>query len=139
MIQAKDIMSEDLVVVYDDMKVSQVAHLLLRQRVSGFPVLNREQKAVGIITMTDLFRVVHEASAGIVDNSHKAKIAELKEMPVSLIMSRNILSVSPATTLSEIVRLVVEKGMHSFPVMQNGQMVGIVGRHDILNAVFVYD
>jgi CBS-domain-containing membrane protein len=139
MIQAKDIMSEDLVVVYDDMRVSQVAHLLLRQRVSGFPVLSREKKILGIVTMTDLFRVIHETSVDSTDHAPKAKIAELKEIPVSLIMSRNIVTITPQTTLAEIVRFVAERGMHSFPVMENGQMVGIVGRHDILNAVFAYD
>lgn len=139
MVQAADIMSEDIIVIYDDMLVRQVAHLMLRQRVSGFPVLNRQKEIVGIVTITDFFRMVHESSGVSANGKPKAKITELKEMPVGLIMSRNIVVISPETSLPEIVRLVVEKGVHSFPVMADKQMVGIVSRHDILNAIFSYD
>ncbi|HOY08876.1 MAG TPA: CBS domain-containing protein, partial [Candidatus Omnitrophota bacterium] len=60
MILAKDIMSEDIEVIYEDMLVREVAHLMMRDRVSGFPVVDRSGTAgmVGIITMTDLFSVL---------------------------------------------------------------------------------
>jgi len=140
MIQAKDIMSEQLIVVHDDMFVHQTAHLMLRDRVSSFPVVSRKNEGVvGIVTMTDLFHVITDAVRFSTNHNYREKIKMLKEMPVALIMSRQVIAIHPETTLDEIVSHVVDRGIHSFPVMQDGKMVGIVSRHDILNAVFVYD
>ncbi len=136
---AEDIMSENVAVIYEDMLVSQVAHLMLRDRVSGFPVVNKGIGMVGIITMTDLFSVVSRASSANEKDSFQQNIDHFKNLKVAEIMTRNVISIQPSTTLNDIVSLVVEHGIHFFPVIEDDRMVGIVSRHDILNAIFSYD
>ena len=78
MITASDIMSEEVVVIYDDMLMSQVAHLMLRDRVSSFPVVNKAMGIVGIITMTDFFMLVSNASHHEKDEPFPRQIARFK-------------------------------------------------------------
>ena len=138
MITASDIMSDGVVVIYEDMLISQAAHLMMRDRVSSFPVVSKGMGIVGIITMTDLFRIIDNASHHEKDEPFDRQIGRFKEMGVGDVMTRNVISISPQTTLREIVHLMVEKGVHAFPVLDQGKLIGIVGRHDILNAIFAY-
>lgn len=139
MISARDIMSEKVVVIQEDMLMHQVAHLMLRDRVSGFPVVNAAGDLMGIITMTDLFRMIQTASAKCSPAQMPEEISRIKNLPVSEFMSPNVISITPATRLMEIIRLLLEKDIHTFPVIDEGKIAGIVSRHDILNAVFVYE
>ena len=138
MITASDIMSDGVVVIYEDMLISQAAHLMMRDRVSSFPVVSKGMGIVGIITMTDLFRIIDNASHSEKDEPFDRQINRFKEMGVGDVMTRTVISISPQTTLPEIVHLMVEKGVHAFPVLDQGKLIGIVGRHDILNAIFAY-
>src|SRR3989339_844611 len=120
-----DIMTECVEVVNKSMLISQVAHLMLRERVSGYPVVNDDGSIAGIVTLTDLFILLD-------------KISEYKERAVSEIMSNSVFSISPNVPVSEVVSIAAKKNMHTFPVVKDGVLVGIVGRHDILNAAFLY-
>ena|SRR3989338_931536 len=136
LIFAEDIMTEEVVVVNQKMTIGQVAHLMLRERVSGYPVVDDAGKVSGIITLTDLFVLIDQMA-------HKKselpdRIADCKKRPISDIMSKDVMSISPKTPLDEIIHSVVEKKIHTFPVMDNDKLVGIIGRHDVLNATFVY-
>ena len=140
-----DIMTENVEVVNKNMLVSQVAHLMLRERVSGYPVVNDDESIAGIVTLTDLFIFLDKITAEMeFDNkegrqvSFHNKIVQYKEMPVYKIMSENMISIPSNMSLSELINIVIEKKIHSFPVVEDGALVGIVGRHDILNAAFLY-
>jgi CBS domain-containing protein len=137
-ILARDIMTEDVHVVQEKMPIHQVAHLMLRMKVSGYPVVNGKGKVVGIVTLTDLFilinRLSREGKAGRLED----KIKSCRFKTIKEIMSRNVIAISPKTPLHEIIEAVVNWNIHSFPVMDKNKLVGIIGRHDILNAAFVY-
>lgn len=140
MITAQDIMSEHTVVIYEDMLIKNVAHLMLRDGVSGFPVVSETVGLVGIITMTDLFKIVNQSlKQHNSDDEFFHDIDHFKNLTVSDVMSREVIFVKTETTISEILHLVVEKNVHSFPVMEGKRIAGIVGRHDILNAVFAFE
>ena len=57
-IKIKDIMTDDPITVPFDYTVEETAQLLLKNNISGVPVLNHEEETVGVITKTDLFRVL---------------------------------------------------------------------------------
>lgn len=134
---AKDIMTDEVIVIYEDMTVRDAAHLMLRNRVSGFPVINKGVGLVGVITMTDLFRLVHKASING-DEAFNEQIHNTQNMPVAHLMSRNVVTIKPETTLHEMIHILVNQKIHLFPVMDDKRIVGIVSRHDILNAIFAY-
>ncbi|OGX23093.1 MAG: hypothetical protein A2Y03_06680, partial [Omnitrophica WOR_2 bacterium GWF2_38_59] len=140
-----DIMTECVEVVNKSMLISQVAHLMLRERVSGYPVVNDDGSIAGIVTLTDLFILLDKISEEVEKGKSEGKkiqfhdkIIEYKERAVSEIMSNSVFSISPNVPVSEVVSIAAKKNMHTFPVVKDGVLVGIVGRHDILNAAFLY-
>lgn len=139
MIVAGDIMSEEVIVVAEDMLVRQAAHMMLRKRVSAFPVVSQKSGLVGIITVTDLFMIINKAFIKKTDGEFDKRLAMFRDMTVGNVMTPKVVVIKPSTTLEEIVNLVVRKKIHVFPVMEKNKIVGIVSRHDILNAVFSYD
>lgn len=134
---AKDIMTEEVIVIYEDMPIREVAHLMLRNRVSGFPVINKGVGLVGVVTMTDLFRLINKAT-NEGDEAFHHHIHDEKNLPVAYVMSKDVITIKPETTLDEIVHLLVNEKIHTFPVVVDRRIVGVVSRHDVLNAVFAY-
>lgn len=135
-IKASDIMSDHVVVIRTDMLLSQAAHLMLRDRVSSFPVVNEAGAIVGIITMTDLFVLIDQVYPKFSPENFERVIIQMKDRKVAEIMSHDVLTVTPETNLLEIIHWVIERGIHCFPVLEGKDIVGIVSRHDILNAIF---
>lgn len=141
----EDIMSEVVAVIKADMPISQAVHLMLRQRVSGYPVVDDDRKVIGIVTITDFFifmeKLVNESKKKSFDDkgvSLHEKINEHKNVSVAELMSTKVVTLTPQTTLADVVHASVTWQIHTFPVIENDKLVGIVGRHDILNATFVY-
>jgi tRNA nucleotidyltransferase (CCA-adding enzyme) len=139
-ITAEDIMTEDVETIKPDMLVGDLAHIMLRKGFNGFPVLDND-RLIGIVTFTDLFNLLHGVEYENINNDTNAlhqKITQLKQWPVSKIMTTEVKTVSPMTTLSEIIEYVVVQKIHTFPVVSGGKLVGILGREDVLNATFSY-
>lgn len=56
-LKLKDIMTKDPITVYPDDTVEYAAVLMLENKISGLPVINKEGYVVGIITQTDIFKL----------------------------------------------------------------------------------
>ena len=129
----EDIMCDHPIKVTDDVRLGAVAHLLLRHRINGILVVKKEDqnKLVGILTTTDLLRILdHVFSNG------KQKIKELKrisDLPVSQFASKNVICLTKSTKIVKAIAIMHKKKVHTLPVYDNGKLVGVVGRHDILN------
>ncbi len=134
---AKDIMSEVVVAVGEDALVKDAAHLMMRDRINGVPVLDASKNIVGVLTLTDLFKAIHETIKNE-DVDFLTEILHRKDKKVSEIMTRNVLAISLETRLHEIIAIIIEYNIHTFPVMEKDKLIGIIGRHDILNAVFSF-
>jgi len=140
---AKDIMTRDVEVVKETMRIGQLTHLMLDSRVSSFPVVNNNKRLIGLVTINDLFSLVDKIAWNCARISKKRKriniqqgIDKYKNQPVKDIMSTNVFSITPDTPLIEIIEAVVKWRIHTFPVMKGNKLVGIIGRHDVLNATF---
>ena len=132
----EDIMSENVITVKDNATVGQAAHLLLRFRINGILVVkkNNSKKIVGIVTTTDLLRVL-DATLSL----HGRRLNKLKQMaglPVSIIASKDILKVQKDTKISKLIAIIHQRHIHTIPVYDGNKLVGVVGRHDILNVAF---
>lgn len=136
-ITAADIMSERVATISEDTLVRDAAHLMLRDRVSGLPVADKTGNIVGMLTATDLFTLVDKA----IGSGHYDFYTHLfreKELRTAEIMSRDVHSVTPETKLDELIRITLTKQIHTFPVLKDNKLVGVIGRHDILNAIFAF-
>ena len=147
-IYAEDIMTEDVQVINHKISIVDVAHLMLRIRVSAYPVVDDDKNVVGIVTLTDMFKLLNGivVENSVLNNASEEdkqvlfhqKISEWRDSPVSRIMSSQVVAISPRTPIYDIVEKVAALNIHTFPVMDNGKLVGVIGRHDVLNATFMY-
>jgi CBS domain-containing protein len=146
-ITASDIMTEHVIVINKEMPLDQAAHLMLRDRISGYPIADENMEIIGVVTLTDLFvlidKMAKEAGFGIDTKKDKKKLLEenialVKDMPIKEIMTKNVISVPPDMPVLDIIEAVVKWNIHFFPVMERKKLVGIVSRHDILNATFSF-
>lgn len=147
MLTAKDIMTRDVVTVTPDTSIEELASLLVKNEISGAPVLDEGGALVGIVTENDLISrnkrlhiptVVSFLDAAIYLESSKRFEQEVKRMAatrVGDICSRTVVSIAPETTVVDIATIMDEKKVHLLPVVENKKLVGIVGKRDVLKAV----
>ncbi len=131
-----DIMSEDVVSIKDDATIGQAAHILLRFRINGVVITkkNNKDKIVGVLTTTDLFRLLNKVLSS---PTKKLSLLEMiSKMPAIKIASKSVFGVEYNTDIKRVLAIMHKKNIHTLPVFKNGKLIGVVGRHDILNVAF---
>ncbi len=115
-----------------------VAHaraLLEEHRVNQLPVVVNG-KLVGIVTDRDLRDAPNavEASAAAAARRQKATPPEPGEIAVETVMTAGVLTLSPADSLEEAARLMRRERIGALPIVDQGRLVGILSRSDVLDA-----
>ncbi|HTL46878.1 MAG TPA: CBS domain-containing protein [Verrucomicrobiae bacterium] len=131
---AKDLMTETAVLVHRDMLITDLATLLREKRIGGVPVVDENNKIVGIVTVTDLFNVMNIVrKVGGKRNWFSNFMFSKKTMTVKEIYTRKMYSVLPDTPIEVVVGLMLDKNIHTIPVMNEDQTLlhGVIGRHDV--------
>ena len=133
-----DIMCEHPVTVKEDVRVGDVAHLLFRYRINGILVVGKANKSklIGIFTTTDLFRLIDEAFSKGVHRENALK--EISKQPIGDLASKCVVSLQKDTKVIKAIAIMHKKNVHTIPVFDKDKLVGVVGRHDILNVTFHY-
>jgi CBS domain-containing protein len=140
---AADVMVSNVITVNVDASVQEVARTLATNHVSAVPVVDRRGKLAGIVSEGDLIRrseIGTERSLSwwhpLSTNRRLAKeFARSHSRRVSDVMTTNVISVKPDSTLDEIVSLLEKKGIKRVPVIQDGTVVGIVSRANLVQAL----
>jgi CBS domain-containing protein len=117
---AKDIMTTRVVTVKPSTPIADAARLLVRRKISGVPVVDEKDKTkvVGILTEADLLAAPSGAKT------------------VAEVMRKRVISVSPETPIDEIAAILVKHKIKRVPVLEGGELVGIVSRIDVLRAKY---
>ena len=115
---AQDIMTRKVYTIRSDASAQEAAQLLDQHRISGLPVVDEGSDIIGIVTEADIISKVDKEG-----------------LRVSDIMSTEVTSVNEETPVSEIALLLTERKIKRVPVVQDGKLVGIVSRADIVHAV----
>ncbi|MDD4801400.1 MAG: CBS domain-containing protein [Syntrophomonas sp.] len=113
---AKDIMSTPVKTIDQNRTMEEAGRLMLRYGYTGMPVV-QGNKMVGVISRRDV---------------GKARTHNLGHAPVKGFMTSEVLTVSLDTPVSEVQKLVVEYDIGRLPVVEEGRLMGIVSRTDIL-------
>jgi CBS-domain-containing membrane protein len=148
MLTAGEIMTRDVITVDPDMGVAELATLLWEKSISGAPVVDADGKLVGVVTETDLIdqsKKVHiPAVLNILDSmimlENPTKLdRELKKMTgarVRDICTADPVTVAEQTPMDELASIMSERHLHTLPVMKDGRLVGVIGKADIIRAMF---
>lgn len=148
MLKAKDIMSTEVVTVTPETTVKELAKILDEKNISGVPVIDSQEKLVGVVTEADLIdqnKKIHLPtvvtildSVFYLENPDKME-KEMKKMAgttVAAICTTSPVTLLETTQVDEIATIMSEKGIHTLPVLNDkGKLVGIVGRKDIIRTI----
>lgn len=143
--QARDIMVSPVVTVGQNATVRQVAQILMERRISAVPVVDSDNKILGIVSEGDL---MHRAESGTErspswwlrlltgDAQLAADYVKSHSAKVQDIMTRDVATATPEMPLAEIAMLLEERQIKRVPIVnKEGQLVGIVSRANLLQAI----
>lgn len=156
-VKAKDVMTRELVVLSPDAPISEAAHLLLREQISGAPVVNDVGVCVGVFTTSDVLAYEEDRAEGREEMSMyyrmpepyevgseewtrweevQQEFAEAPEATVEEYMTRDLVTVDENDPLEEVVRRMLDAHVHRILVTdRQSRLVGIITTTDILGTL----
>ena len=124
---ARDAMTSPVITLMPDTPVPVAAELLCTNGFTAAPVLDDRGQLVGIASEADLFHSEVVPDWWQVQREPDPTVAEVK--------TRNPAVMRPEDDLADIVALMLSAGIRSVPIVEDGELVGIVTRRDVLKAV----
>ncbi len=143
---AKDIMTKDVLSVNPQMSVKELADFFLQHKISGAPVM-ADSRLVGMVTEEDVIfhdKQVHLPTVvAIFDaviyldspRNFEQEMGKVLGKKVESIMNTQVATVSEDTPVSEIATMMVKDNHYLIPVMSGDELLGIIGKADILKAI----
>ncbi len=141
--QAKDVMTENVISVSEHSPIHEVVGLLLKYRVSAVPVIDGMRKVVGIVSEGDLLRPEGTSRARTrrpwwleaVFAGATVAYEKAQGRTAGAVMTRNVVTVDENTPLNEIAGLLERHHIKRVPVVSDGRLVGIVSRANLLHGL----
>jgi CBS domain-containing protein len=142
--KARDVMVAPVITVKPESSVQEVAKTLVDRRISAVPVVDDAGKLVGIISEGDL---MHRRETGTErryhwwlhlvagDASLPADYIKAHGRKAADVMTQNVITATPETALDEIAILIERNAIKRVPIVTNGQLVGIVSRANLVQAL----
>ena len=150
----EEVMTRDVLSVQPEMTVKQMDRALLDRNVSGAPVLEG-QRLVGVVSRADAVRALYD------DQSQATRISDFYTSPFPIplpaldqlekdsrritqhlatlrvreIMTTDPLTVAPSDSVEVVAHMMVSERVHRVPVVDEGELVGIVSSLDIVGCV----
>jgi CBS domain-containing protein len=143
--ELKELMTKNVITVLQSMNVRDAAEMLFNMGISGLPVVNDQKNLVGMITEKDIIgmalpKYVEKLGslAYTFDMVPFAKtLAEADKVLVKEIMRKDVITATVDTSVPEVARIMIVKRIRRIPILdQEGRLVGIIARHDIVKEIF---
>jgi len=143
-LQAKDIMTKKVITINKDATVGKLSELLIKNKICGVPVVDKNDKIVGIVTEADI--IVKESnlpfplsfSFAFIKNyeSYTKSTKEYLETRVEDIMTKKVKIIKEDTPVSKVANIMINNNINRLPVMdKNDKLTGIVTRADIIKSM----
>ena len=147
MLKAKDIMTKAVITVSPDMEIVHAAKILLENRINGVPVVDETGELVGILCQSDLiaqqkklpipsfFTFLDGLIALTSTKQLERQVQKIAAVTVAQAMTTDPVTVQPDTDIEAVAALMVDQSFHTIPVVEGGELLGIVGKEDILKTL----
>ena len=147
--RAKDIMTTDVIVANKNDIIANVANLLIKEKIGGLPVVDEENKVVGIISETDIMKKESHVDSprmlnfiqGIIFLDDMKKFEDemraIAAYKVEDLMSKDIITVNENDTFDYVANVMINKSINRVPVVdENNFLKGIICRYDIIKPMY---
>jgi len=122
------IMTSDVFTVNESDKLHEAVTIIKKYKIRHLPVLSGKSVS-GILSRTDINRLTFGA---LFENQEGADEAVLEMLSIPQVMTSKPRSVSPDTTIREVAEIFSEEEYHALPVIEDGQLKGIVTTTDVI-------
>jgi CBS domain-containing protein len=146
--RATDVMTTQVITVRPETSVQELATILSQRAISGVPVVDADNRLVGVVTEGDL---LHRFETGTEHRTQHRRSRWLESLAsdrglardyvkshgrsVKDIMTQDVVSVSERTELGDIADLLETKRIKRVPVLRDGKLIGIVSRANLVRAL----
>ena len=147
MLKARDIMTREIISVTLDTSLKELAQKFVTTRVSSMPVVDDDGTLQGIVSETDLVeqqKPLHIPTVMAIfdgvfyldsEKQFQREVDRVTAQTVGELCNRNPVTCSPEATTREIAGLMSTHKAHLVPVLEEGKMVGVVARLDLIRAM----
>lgn len=139
MMKVRDWMTRGFVGVPSDFRVVDALTTMLRFHLNGLPVVDDQQRLLGIVTLSDVRRRLLPRQQDLVDHEYylhrpeliEERLQEVAELPVADVMTRQVITVDPEDPVLAAGALMSARRVRQIPVVEKGKVVGLITPHDI--------
>ena len=137
--KVKDIMTREVITVTPQTSLKELAKIIKGKRIHGVPVLDENGTLKGIVTLTDMLKILQriiywgelervKPELGI----KEALIKEKEDANVEANMSVMVRTVKEDDQVEKVLELMCNHNIHTVPVLEKGKLVGVIGASDIV-------
>lgn len=133
-ITATDLMNPNVLLVRDDMSLSELAAFFMDQEISGAPVEDKGGNVVGVVSVVDIVRAASGDGPGGTPDGRK-----VEDLVVADVMTPGVFAVSEDAEVSEIAATMIDHHLHRVLVTRDEEPVGIISTSDLLGLLIDED
>jgi CBS-domain-containing membrane protein len=146
MLKAKDIMTKDVITVKPEATIEDLARLLVKHDISGVPVVDDRGRLKCIVTENDLITKnsrlhlptilrLFDAYIPLGTGKMEEEIKRMAASRVDEICAKEVITVDREASVEYIATVMAEKKIHLLPVLEEGKLVGIIGKKDLIRGM----
>lgn len=143
MLTVRDVMTTPVVTVRRETPLKDVARLLIDRGVSGVPVVDAAGTVVGVISEGDFLvkeqgpgEIRHRRLARLLGESHETQVqlGKIAARTAGEAMTSPVVTIAPESAIQDAAATMTRRSVNRLPVVDDGRLVGIVTRADLLRA-----
>jgi CBS domain-containing protein len=127
--RVRDFMTDKPVTLHDDDRLREAVELVMVRRIRHIPVLDAQQRLVGIVTDRDIKRTLPSPLSSSAREEYEAL---LETTAVGRVMSPNPITIDVDADVSDAVEILVQSRIGGLPVIDGGVLVGVFTERDAL-------
>lgn len=143
--KVKEVMAKKVITINKNATLREAAKILIKNKISGAPVVDDKGQLVGIVSEKDLYKALYPTHAEFYESPGlwidldrlEEKTREASDKIIEDFMSKEVLTVNQDTSIMQVGSMMLVRGVHRLVVTgQNNEILGIVTRRDIFHNIF---
>jgi len=150
----KELMNEKVVCLSPDDTIFDASKILSQLNIAGAPVVEKE-KIIGIVSISDIIKFIDIKLGKLpkidtpglstlllalvqmqkVHSDFKKELEKITKTKIKDVMTKNVITISSSQTIIDVAELMEKHDINRLPVVDDGKIVGIVARADIIKAL----
>lgn len=140
------IMETDVYTANENDTIADVLKILVDKRTSGLPIINDNHEIVGFISDGDIMKFIAKQDPRIIDmtsfitvwydiESFDQKLEDLLKINVMELATTKAITVDINEAVDDVARVLGKKKIKKVPVEENGKLVGVISRSNIIRYI----